>query len=141
MAKGGRSNFTIDFSELVGRLELALTKVERGTKRATTAACMEILADSLQEVPMDTTTLAKSGYVEVRGKYKNFEGIIGYGGNGDPINPKTGEKASKYVVAVHEDLNAKHPIGKAKFLEDPVRRYQAKFAPNAAEIIRQDLEG
>jgi hypothetical protein len=55
-----------------------------------------------------------------------YEAIIGYGGNGNPINPKTGYPASSYMLAVHEDLLAFHPVGKAKFLEDPVRDYAAR---------------
>lgn len=140
MARGGRANFDIDFSEFERSLDVVMSRVERGTKRATRAACEEILEASLDQVPRDTNALAESAYYEIKGKYRNFVGVIGYGGNGDPVNPKTGRPASEYMVAVHEDLEAKHADGtKAKFLEDPVKQYQEKFAVNSATIIKEDL--
>jgi len=125
---------TVDFrftKHEVGKFDascaVAMRNIFRGTKKATIAACEEILKMSLLEVPRDTSTLADSAFYEVsvREDIKShvFEAIVGYGGNGDPINPKTGKPASSYMVAVHERLDVHHPVGKAKFLEDPVRRF------------------
>ena len=122
-----KTTIDINFSKFYKNIDVAMSRVFRGTKKATTQACKEILEDSLTEVPRDTDTLASSGFYEVTGSYKNFEGRVGYGGNGDPENPKDGLRTSEYAVAVHEDLYAAHPIGKAKYLEDPVRRYAQKF--------------
>lgn len=111
------------------RCEIAIRNVFRGTKTATTEACKEILAESLAQVPTVTNTLASSAYYKVGRRtdtadmYWAYEGVVGYGGNGDPMNPITGQRASEYMLAVHEDLTAWHPNGKAKFLEDPVREY------------------
>lgn len=111
--------------------QIAIRNVFRGTKKATTAACQEILGNSMAQVPKETHTLLMSAYYEVSRRQDTalttwaYEAIIGYGGNGDPINPKTGRPASSYMLAVHEDLTANHPTGKAKFLEDPVREYAA----------------
>lgn len=138
MARGGRSVFDVEYSDFKKSLEVLMHHVERGTKKATQNALDEILDLSLKQVPRKTNTLSKSAYSEVRGSYSNFEGIVGYGGNGDPINPITGQRASDYMVAVHEDLSAVHPIGKAKFLEDPVRSYQARYGPAAAKTIRDE---
>jgi hypothetical protein len=138
MAKGGRMSLDINAEEFRKRLQVVARKVERGTKKATQAALDEILEESLSEVPYESFTLFDSGFTEVRGYKKDFTGIVGYGGNGDPVNPRTGQRASKYMVAVHEDLQAVHRGGKAKFLEDPVKRYQAKFARRTAQRIRQE---
>lgn len=138
MARGGRAAFNIEYSEFAKSLEVLLSRVERGTKKATRQACEEILAESLRQVPRDTNTLAKSAFYEIHGKYRNFTAIIGYGGNGDPTNPKTGRPASDYMVVVHEDLQAHHPVGKAKFLEDPVREYQRKMRQTYARAIRKE---
>ncbi|NLD21611.1 MAG: hypothetical protein GX664_03895 [Bacteroidales bacterium] len=138
MARGGRAAFNIEYSKFSKSLEVLLSKVERGTKKATRQACEEILAESLRQVPKDTNTLAKSAFYEIHGKYRNFTATIGYGGNGDPINPKTGRPASDYMVVVHEDLQAHHPVGKAKFLEDPVREYQRKMRQTYARAIRKE---
>lgn len=112
--------------------QIAIRNVFRGTKKATTAAAQEILGESMAQVPKETYTLLMSAYYEVARRTDTavttwaYEAIIGYGGNGDPINPKTGRPASSYMLAVHEDLTATHLEGKAKFLEDPVREYAAR---------------
>lgn len=134
-----RSAFNINFTDFTKNCNVAIERVQRGTKKATTAACEEILEDSLNEVPKDTGNLARSAFYEVQGHYRNFTAKLGYGGNGDPINAKSGEAASEYMVAVHEDLEALHVNGKAKFLEDPVRRYQEKFPTRAYTHIKNEL--
>lgn len=124
-----RGQFTFskkEVSKFGDRCEASIRNVFRGTKKATEAACQEILSNSMAEVPKDTHTLLMSAFYEVsrrRIKVWAYEAILGYGGNGDPINPRTGQPASTYMVDVHEDLTARHPVGKAKFLEDPVREY------------------
>lgn len=124
-----RGQFTFskkEVSQFGDRCEASIRNVFRGTKKATEAACQEILDNSMAEVPKDTHTLLMSAFYEVsrrRIKVWAYEAILGYGGNGDPINPRTGQPASTYMVDVHEDLTARHPVGKAKFLEDPVREY------------------
>lgn len=111
--------------------QIAIRNVFKGTKKATTAAAQEILGESMAQVPTETYTLLMSAYYEVSRRSDTslstwaYEAIIGYGGNGDPTNPKTGRPASSYMLAVHEDLSAIHVNGKAKFLEDPVREYAA----------------
>lgn len=139
MAKGGRASFTADYKQVNSKLEVVMSKVERGTKKATIAASQEILKESLNQVPRDTNTLAKSAFYEIQGNSNDgFTSTIGYGGNKNPQNPDTGHKASEYMIVVHEDLSAKHPIGKAKYLEDPVRQYQKRLAPNFARFIKNE---
>src|SRR5438445_698014 len=41
-----------------------------------------------------------------------------------------------YAIFVHEDLEAHHPVGQAKFLEQPARELQ----PTLAMIVRQALQ-
>ena len=127
-------DFKIPKSELQkfeATCQIAIRNVFGGTKKATTAAAQEILGESMAQVPKETYTLLMSAYYEVARRSDtalstwSYEAIIGYGGNGDPINPKTGRPASSYMLAVHEDLSATHIDGKAKFLEDPVREYAA----------------
>jgi len=112
--------------------EIAIRNVARGTKKATIAAAQEIMENSKKQVPKMTLTLLASAFYKVSRRTDTaattwaYEAILGYGGNGDPINPLTGLPASSYMVEVHEDLSARHPTGKAKFLEDPVREYGEK---------------
>lgn len=121
--------------------EATISKVGRGTKKATVQACRDISEESLRQVPYDTGTLAASQFWDVTGHWRTgWTGTIGYGGNGNPINPKTGKPASSYMAAVHEDLTAHHPMGKAKFLEDPLRQYAAdNFPRTVIQNIQQAL--
>ena len=119
-----------DLNEFYAKCEAAISKVGNGSRKALIEACNVISDDSLAQVPRDTETLALSQFWEITGHYKTgWNAIIGYGGNGDPINPKTGRHASSYMLTVHEDLTALHIQGKAKFLEDPIRAYAAEKFP------------
>lgn len=139
MARGGHAILDVATGEFVKELELTIRKVERGTKKATQAAIEEIYKESQKQVPKDTGTLARSGYFFVDGSYKTeFVGHVGYGNPGN-VNPKSGEEASEYMVQVHEDLTVYHPTGKAKFLEDPIKEYQAKTLGKYATFIRNEL--
>lgn len=80
------------------------------------AVAVEIMSNSQEEVPKDTTALVRSGFIVEEGDSI----ILGYGGPNTKINPKTGIPTEEYALKVHEDLYMNHPNGgKAKFLEDP----------------------
>lgn len=143
----GTFNFDFDQKSLdrfEAQCEAAIRNVGRGTKKATIAACEEILGNSMAEVPKDTYTLLMSAFYEVSRRTDTaattwaYEAIVGYGGNGDPVNPKTGRRASSYMVKVHEDLSAYHQNGKAKFLEDPVREYAKENFPRTVFKYAQE---
>lgn len=113
-----------------------------GTKRATEAAAKEIMDESKEQVPKVTNTLVASAFHEVHRRGQSYEAILGYGGNGDPINPNTGLPASSYMLAVHEDLDAVHPVGKAKYFEDPFRAYIVeKFPDTVIKNVKESLVG
>lgn len=141
--------FEFDYKDLDmfnKKCQATVRNVVTGTKKATTEACKEILEASLAQVPKDTYTLAMSAFYSVyrrtdtSGNSYKYEGIVGYGGNGDPINPKTGRAASDYMIAVHEDLTTPHRNGKAKFLEDPVREYgKDNFARTVFKYASESL--
>jgi len=135
-----------DINNFNAKCQVAIRNVFRGTKRATTEAAEEIMTESKRQVPKITGTLLASAYYKVYRRtdtastYWAYEAILGYGGNGDPINPKTGRPASRYMVAVHENLDAVHDNGKAKFLEDPVRDYAARnFKRTVFKCVRESL--
>lgn len=128
-----------DVEGFVRSCEATMRNVHRGTKGATEQACREVLEASLAQVPRDTNTLASTAFYDVqrRGDVKGYlyEGTVGYAGmgRGDAINPKNGRAASVYALKVHEDLTAYHPVGKAKFLEDPLRAYAEENFTRVAE--------
>ena len=128
--------------------EATILNVFRGTKSATEQACREVLEASLAQVPRDTNALASTAFYEVnrRSDVKGYvyEGTVGYAGAGrrDAINPKSGKAASSYALKVHEDLSVYHPVGKAKFLEDPLRAYaEAHFTRVAESYWYRAIDG
>lgn len=131
-----KTNFNINFTEFNRNCEAAIGKVKIGTDKATESMCKEILEDSLNEVPRDTSTLANSAFYKITSKALSTIATVGYGGNGDPTNKNTGRPSSEYMVVVHEDLSANHPIGKAKYLEDPIRRYEQKLPSKLTSFFR-----
>lgn len=69
-----------------------------------------VMTTSKQLVPVDTGVLRSSGTVTQ--PRRTEEGVtieIGYGG-----------AAAPYATFVHEDLDAQHTIGQAKYLEEPL---------------------
>lgn len=109
-----------------------IENVHSGTKWATELSCKIIFEESQYQVPVDTGTLARSGFYRVERRSElakssyRYRGIIGYGGNNDPVNPKSYQRASHYARTVHEDLDAYHPNGKAKYLEDPLYDFASR---------------
>lgn len=116
-----KSSCTVEFSAFKRKVEATISAVG-ATKSDIIEATNALAADSLSEVPRQTHTLADSCFTEIIETPFGITGVVGYGGNGDPINPISKKPASYYMVKVHEDLSAVHPIGKAKYLEDPFNR-------------------
>lgn len=109
--------------ELVGKLYNIRSSVSSEVYKQSLNEVQEIMADSALEVPRDTNALANSQYISEDGN----EIVFGYGGESAQINPKTGASTDDYAAIVHEDMHANHPVGKAKFLEDPINRHRANF--------------
>lgn len=124
-----------------GTCEIIVSKVGSNTRKATQEACETILEESLRQVPVETGTLAASASYKITGDYRTgWFGAVSYASDIDPINPETGRPASEYVVAVHEDLNALHIIGKAKFLEDPAREFaKERFPRTVFKHVQESL--
>lgn len=130
------------YKQFDNKCEALLTHIGNNTRKGTIEACRIISEESLAQVPRYTDTLANSQFWEVTGYYKTgWSAIIGYGGNGDPINPITGQRASEYMMYVHERLDLYHPIGKAKFLEDPIRDYvRERFPRTVIKYVNEAID-
>lgn len=129
------ASFTVNTKELEAYIERTVVNVRRTATKFVRKEAEEILAESLEEVPKDTGTLAESAYIEQQsdGSYS-----VGYGRGG--MNPKTHAPAKEYMVKIHEDLSLSHPHGgKAKFLEDPVNRHAAVLEKKAAKAMKDAM--
>lgn len=88
-----------------------------------------IMAQSKELVPVDTGALRSSGHVRVPElRDRSATVVLGYGG-----------PAAPYALYVHEDLNAFHKVGMAKYLEVPFRAAQGGMAERIARDLRDEL--
>lgn len=82
----------------------------------------ELLAESREEVPVETGATWLSGYVAPGGRFTNTISVeVGY--------------TTDYAIYVHEILHYRHPTGKAKFLEDPFNRRMQSFEGRAGQHL------
>lgn len=145
---------------MAGPFEAAGVKIEAQIAAAIDAFAEIIMAESLEQCPIETGTLRRSARVAsttpvaapkggfmIRNAKGQFAGKANFGGNeittilgygfGSEINPKTRKPASEYAVPVHEIIEAYHePPTKAKFLEDPVYEHAAMMEPFLAGAMR-----
>lgn len=86
-------------------------EIREAAKEALYDEALLTLEESNTDVPVDTGNLRASGYVKRPNRLGNVH--IGY--------------AAGYATYVHENLEAYHPVGKAKFLEDVIKKRRKGF--------------
>jgi len=97
----------IGIDKVLANLNKEIGKIEGQTVAGMRAALLKVKALSIVKTPVDTGNLRQSHFVDVRKKKRSIEGIIG--------------AIAAYAIFVHEDLEAKHTVGEAKFLENAIR--------------------
>ena len=121
----------VDFSVNVTDVTVSLRKLVAGAPELIAAALQAELeiesTESQRRTPVDTGALRASHSVSVQSDSDGVTGTISVGG-----------VAAPYAVAVHENLDAFHPVGQAKFLESTLNESQDFLAQRIARRI--DLE-
>lgn len=83
------------------------------------------MTESKRRCPVDTGTLRASGFVaEPMRSGKNISVTLSYGG-----------AAETYAIIVHEDLEANHRVGQAKFLESVLNESRSSMAERIAKRV------
>ena len=96
-----------------------------------------LIADSQTKVPVNTGTLRSTGFVEPPTQTnKKISVKVGYGGPATKVNSRTGQATTEYAIRVHEDLQAKHNVGEAKFLEKPAKELESKLGEHLARRMK-----
>lgn len=128
-------------------LSKEITKIKGRTKKGLLAAAYYIKLKSQEKTPVDHGLLKASHYVSdgEQGFFsKNIIAEIGIGGTGavsedqfdaSAVNLENAAELGasvNYAIYVHEDLNAEHAHGQAKFLENAMKESQDKIL----EIVR-----
>ncbi len=105
---------------VVKRLMTAKSEVASGMERGLVKAGLMLQRASQQLVPLDTGALKNSAFTRKVGSGFSTDVQVGY--------------TQEYAVFVHENLEAHHPIGQAKFLEQPAR----DLRPDMIALIRAE---
>jgi hypothetical protein len=120
------------------RIQRALTESgPEGVKvaaRALRNEAQEAFAVSQDEVPVDTGALKASGRIRPE------TGVLTRG-NEVYVELTYGGTATEYSVYVHENLEANHPHGKAKYLEDPMVRQINGISGRIADKVERATKG
>jgi hypothetical protein len=120
------------------RIQKAIT--ESGPAGAKIAAmalrseAQDAFAASQDEVPVDTGALKASGRVRPE------TGVFTRGGE-VYLELTYGGTATEYSIYVHENLEASHPHGKAKYLEDPMTRQVNGISGRIADKVERATKG
>ena len=61
-------------------------------------------------------------------------------GDGARVTMGFGNSAVGYAIHVHENLQARHPVGQAKFLEQPLNEARSGMDARLAADVRAEIE-
>ena len=133
------------------RTQEAVRIAEQAGIKALRTGAEAILTEAIDEAPIDTGTLRRSGTVTV-GKLPDGERVFEAAEAGNEMKDAFPEKIGKekavyisfstpYARRQHEELEYEHPLGgKAKYLEDPFNRNKQKVLKYADKQTKKTLE-
>ena len=113
--------------------------VESKTEKILLGAAEIVLKETMPLVPYDTGALRASGRAFTRKTPKGVLAEVTFGGPDAPVaatrNAPTG--IVDYAVIVHNDLEAKHAVGQALFLETGTIRSKDKIESYVRRELRK----
>ncbi len=133
------------------RIKEAVNIAEEAALKALRTGAESILTEAIDETPIETGTLRRSGTVTV-GALPDGAQVYEAAEAGTEMKDAYPEKISKekavyisfntpYARRQHEELGYNHPQGgKAKYLEDPFNRNKTKVLKYAAKQVKKALE-
>ena len=133
------------------RIKEAVKIAEEAGLKALRTGAEAILTDAIDEAPVDTGTLRRSGTVTVGGlpdEVQVYEAAKSGTEMKDAFPDKIGKEKAVYVSfntpyarRQHEELGYNHPRGgKAKYLEDPFNQNKDKVLKYAEKQVKKALE-
>ena len=133
------------------RIKEAVKIAEEAGLKALRTGAEAILTEAIDETPIDTGTLRRSGTVTV-GALPDGAQVYEAAKAGNEMKDAFPEKIGKekavyisfntpYAWRQHEELGYNHPLGgKAKYLEDPFNRNKNKVLKYADKQVKKALE-
>ena len=132
------------------RTKAAVKIAEKAGLKALRTGAEGILTEAIDETPVETGTLRRSGTVTVGALPDGaqvYEAAKAGTDQKDAYRKETGKEKAIYVSfntpyarRQHEELDYNHPLGgKAKYLEDPFNRLKKKVLKYADKQIKKAL--
>lgn len=132
------------------RTKEAVKIAEKAGLKALRTGAEAILTDAIDETPVDTGTLRRSGTVTVGSRADGGQVYAAAEAGTEMKDAFPGEVGKEKAVYVsfntpyarrqHEELDWEHPVGgKAKYLEDPFSRLKKKVVKMAEQQIKKAL--
>lgn len=132
MSSGLNSRISLDGQDrLVRALARAGEAALDGLQVAMVDEMEKVMEEAKLQTPVLTGTLRASGVVLPAERM----------GDQITVTAGFGGAAADYAVIVHEDLGANHPVGNAKFLENPMSARRDEIAKNLAVRLEAKLAG
>ena len=133
------------------RIKEAVKIAEEAGLKALRTGAEAILTEAIDETPIDTGTLRRSGTVTVGGLPDGaqvYEAAESGSNMKDAFPGSEGKEKAVYISfntpyarRQHEELGYNHPLGgKAKYLEDPFNRNKKKVLQYAEKQVKKALE-
>lgn len=121
---------SLEWEGLEDFFETLENKTKRTLKSTASALYKEgerIMAKAKPLTPVDTGALVNSGHVELpKSEGSKISVELGFGGTAAP-----------YALIVHENLEAHHPVGQAKYLEQPFDEAKDGMSERLAADIKK----
>jgi hypothetical protein len=111
------------FVELTKKLNKSISEISSVVEDALLDCGNDLQQKAQDLTPVDTGALRASAFTEAESG-NNPSVIVGY--------------TEEYAIFVHENLEAHHPVGQAKFLEQPLKENADKYVEYVRDKV-QDL--
>lgn len=119
----------VGLSKLLKKFQRRPEEILKLTAAAINIEAEIIMAEAKGLAPVDLGTLRASGFVKPpKFRRSKISISLGFGG-----------PAAEYALFVHEDLTANHPVGQAKFLEQPFKKRLSGMSARIAKRIENGL--
>jgi len=143
--------FKMKISSRSGNTRKQISKIlesgEEGAQQGMNRLSSQVKQLSQQLVPRDTGKLHNSAYAIGKDGYSDIDGgDASFVSNRQAqLSAKKGPQAevgysADYALFVHEDLQANHPVGQAKFLEAAVRRLKNSVVKDTAKSMSNGMK-
>lgn len=112
--------------DFIARLDTTVAEVRKAAEAGLREEAEIEMEEAKRRTPVDTGALRASGHVEQQG----LRVTLAFGG-----------PAASYAEKVHEDVEAFHRVGQAKFLESTLKESAPHMTERLAVRIRKKLGG